>query len=233
MKLTEREVILLEELRDLYRKKALENLEKRVSEVYNERADLFQRLLGGLKSQNTRKNHITQAELRSCVVYSPDTGLFKEIDKIDGVNFAGRTLGKIYKNGYVYIVLKGGVYLAHRLAFMYMVGYFPENMVDHINRDRADNRWSNLREVNHSCNVRNSPLSSKNTTGVKGVSFMPRCRNKWCASIGTGKTGKIIGYFENLDLAAMARWEAEKEHGYPNCYSESSAFKYLVERGIL
>ena len=49
----------------------------------------------------------------------------------------------------------------------------------------------------------------------------------------TGKTGKIIGYFENLDLAAMARWEAEKEYGYPNCYSESSAFKYLVERGIL
>lgn len=62
--------------------------------------------------------------------------------------------------------------------------------VDHINGDRSDNRKCNLREATRSQNLWNSEISSRNTSGAKGVDFMKN-KNKWRVRI-TAKKGVVI-----------------------------------------
>lgn len=89
---------------------------------------------------------ITQQRLKELFEYTPDTGLFIRKIRV-GNQIAGNIAGSLKKDGYVYIKIDSKPYKAHRLAFLYMEGYMPEE-VDHINRDCSDNRWCNLRASN-------------------------------------------------------------------------------------
>jgi hypothetical protein len=73
-----------------------------------------------------------------------------------------------YRNekGYLLIRHEGHQMLAHRRAFYLMTGECPA-IIDHINRDPSDNRWSNLRAVTAQLNVHNQ--AARNSTGLKGV----------------------------------------------------------------
>jgi hypothetical protein len=84
----------------------------------------------------------------------------------------------------------------------------PEGVaVDHINGDTLDNRHANLRFATASQNARNSTLSSRNTSGFKGVSF-DRTRGKWRASIKDSDRKHTIGRFDSALDAARAYDEA-------------------------
>lgn len=94
--------------------------------------------------------------------------------------------------------------------------------IDHINRDRLDNRRSNLRVVDYSLNGFNKGKQSNNTSGHVGVSWEKK-RNKWETHIKVNGKKKFLGYFDDIDDAIKVRKEAEVEY-----YGELRNSKYDV-----
>ena len=92
---------------------------------------------------------LTQTLLRERLHYNPDSGVFTS--KTRNI---GRPVGSISADGYRRIDLFRKKYQAHRLAYLYVEGQLPpDDMdVDHINGDRLDNRWVNLRLMPSSVN---------------------------------------------------------------------------------
>ena len=111
---------------------------------------------------------MTQEYLKTILRYNPSTGIFKWRKPGHG-RPKNKIAGCKNNNGYIFITHNGKKYQAHRLAFLYMDGYFPENFVDHINRNPCDNRWDNLREVSAQCNAQNSAVRKRNNTGITGI----------------------------------------------------------------
>lgn len=175
---------------------------------------------------------LSQKDLKSLLDYDPDTGLFKWKKKIGKKIIIGSIAGSKNRCGYMQIRIRGVIYLSHRLAVLWMEGYFPENEVDHINRNRADNKWANLREVSHRCNLINCKLGLNNKSGVKGVSFNTK-KSLFRSRIKTNKKDICLGNFPKLIDAVFARWQAELKYGFPNCISDSTAFLYLKSHNAL
>ncbi len=170
---------------------------------------------------------ITQEQLKEVLHYDPETGVFTRTKKTVGGVKKYPIAGHVNKSkGYREIFANGKLYRAGRLAWLYIEGYWPEHQIDHINRIKDDDRWSNLRHVSHQCNMRNSKVNIKNTSGIKGVSWSKKAQ-KWVAYIQVVPHYSHLGFFISKKDAAQARWEAEVEHGYPNCNTTSSAYQYL------
>ena len=159
---------------------------------------------------------ITQAQLKKVIHYSPETGVFTWLVKRNGYN-GGVNPGDVATNdnglGYLRICIDQKRYVASRLAFLYMMGEFPKDNVDHISGDTEDNRWCNLRAVSHRDNMRNMKLHKTNTSGQTGVSFHKQY-GKYHAYIYTGGKRILIGYYNDLVDAITARKEAEAKYGY-------------------
>lgn len=97
----------------------------------------------------------------------------------------------------------------NRLSMHLLLLQAPEGKeIDHINRDKLDNRRSNLRIVTRNENQWNRGLSRNNRSGIKGVSFIQKCK-KWYASIWYESKCYNLGLYENLEDAVIARKEAE------------------------
>ena len=175
---------------------------------------------------------LTQERLRELLHYNPETGVF--------TNLVTRTynckkddiIGHVHTSGHIRTQLCGKFYYAHRLAWMYIYGYMPENEIDHINRDRADNRIKNLREVTRQCNSRNGSVRINNKSGVTGV-FWSKREEKWQAKITVDFISIDLGQFKNIEDAIKKRWLAEVKYKFPNCNSTSSAYEYLKEKSLL
>ena len=82
--------------------------------------------------------------------------------------------GSLDKDGYLMIKIKGKKYRAHRLVYAYHNGHFPSLEIDHINRDRTNNRIENLREVDRQSNVDNTTKKINKDTGVVGI-YKDKC----------------------------------------------------------
>ncbi len=160
---------------------------------------------------------LTQDALRDLVSYDPETGVFLWRDRPDDIGWsrknAGKEAGWIDTSvGYRRIGLFNVYHWAHRLAWLYMVGPIqPGGEIDHINGDRTDNRWDNLRVATHAQNGHNVGLRRNNTSGVKGVSWTAS-RGKWAATITMNGRLKHLGRFDNFEDAVAARRAAEAEY---------------------
>jgi len=85
--------------------------------------------------------------------------------------------------------------------------------VDHINNNRCDNRWSNLRGVDRAGNAMNALMRKDNKSGVKGVSWKKK-NSKWVVQASINGRVRHIGLFDDLELAELVAIEArEKYHG--------------------
>lgn len=164
--------------------------------------------------------------LHEVITYNSKTGIFRWKVSRYGCK-AGTVAGYKRTDGYIAIVIDNKLYLAHRLAWFYVHGYFPENGLDHINQIRDANWIKNLREVSRACNLRNSKDRVDNTSGVKGVYWHKQAK-KWHARIVINNKQIYLGLFTTKLAAAVARHEAEIEDDWPNCETfQSSAFKYM------
>ena len=161
---------------------------------------------------------ITQRQLKEQLHYEEETGRFTWIIN-RGPARKGAEAGDVHvtrgKN-YRRIGVLGYRPKAHRLAFLYVTGSFPDGEVDHEDGDGLNNRWSNLRAVTHAENGKNIRLQINNVSGAAGVCWRKRVK-KWQARINANGARKHIGYFTNKEDAIAARKLAEIEFGYhPN-----------------
>lgn len=86
----------------------------------------------------------------------------------------------------------------------------PHLEVDHADGDGLNNQRANLRVCTHAENLRNQKLNKANTSGYKGVTWDARS-GKWQAQIKFWQRHYVLGHFVNLEDAARARAEAERE----------------------
>lgn len=151
--------------------------------------------------------------LREQLEYNPESGKFFWRVCRSGVRRAGIEAGcKSLKTGYVFIGIDGRLYLAHRLAWFYVHGAWPDRGIDHINRDRADNRLANIRPADQQQNAANSPARSTSRSGVKGVSWC-KSTQMWRATITVNGKQKTIGRYESISDAAAA-YQQEAMHAF-------------------
>ena len=138
--------------------------------------------------------------LRMELTYNPQTGVFTRRGDT-------KVSGRIATKGYRQIMVLGKRYMAHRLAWLYIHGEWPADQLDHINRNKDDNRIENLREVSNKQNQENIPHWSHNTSGRRGVRFL---RGGWIAEIVQHKRKIHLGRFDNIIDAVAARMRAER-----------------------
>lgn len=156
----------------------------------------------------TFRRDLTADELRAWVDYNPETGEFTtKPRKIGTTQYFGKTrmpavtLARKCKDG----VIRS--FYAHRLAFLWMTGEWPEAEVDHINNDSTDNRWSNLRAASHIENNWNKDFA--NLLGASGLIGANRHKASglWRATFRR----KHLGYFATAEEAHEAYKKAAIE----------------------
>lgn len=136
--------------------------------------------------------------LKEILNYDPESGKFTWKINRKGPGKAGVAAGKRRESGYVVIGIDGSSLSAHRVAWIMMHGFLSKNMtIDHINRDKADNRIINLRVCGLSDNSFNKPVYKNNKCGLKGVYFDESRRGdeKWRAQIYVNKKRISLGVF--------------------------------------
>lgn len=122
----------------------------------------------------------------------------------------GDQVGCICKtHGYVMLGHGGKLYRAHHIVWSMFKGSIPKGMeIDHINGNRADNRFENLRCVSKTENMRNRAIPVNNTSGEIGVQRRPNGKYQVCIS------GKTVGTFASFDDAVIARRSAAIARGF-------------------
>lgn len=145
--------------------------------------------------------------------YEPDTGLlFWRVARTNGVK-AGDQAGSISSDGYRRIRLFATEYRAHRVAWCLYYGEWPTKEIDHINLKKTDNRICNLRQASRSENRCNSPRSSNNKAGIKGVCYLASI-DKWQVSIMKNGKNHYLGWYATAQKAQAAYAAKARElHG--------------------
>lgn len=149
--------------------------------------------------------------LRDLLNYRPETGMFCWRETNSNRAKAGSIAGtRDKRKGYIYIRIDGRRYLAHRLAWLYVTGEWPEHQVDHRDLNPSNNKWSNLRAATDSDNKAN-----RRGHGAlpKGVIFdRRRSVHPYYARIMVRGVFHHIGSFETAEQAAAAYSKAARKH---------------------
>lgn len=158
-----------------------------------------------------RERELTSQRLKEVIHYDPDTGIFTWV-KNTLASVIGKRAGGIHALGYRSIGIDYKRYLEHNLAWLYMTGKMPKRQIDHINRDRADNRWENLRDVSRAENNVNKGLCYSNTSGYPGVTLRRRkigARTPYWAYLHVDTICRDLGRYDTIAEARVARLLAE------------------------
>lgn len=158
----------------------------------------------------SREHELSHEKLLSLLKYNPETGEFTWINGIKGKSKAGKVAGSRSKN-YIIIKINGIPYNAHRMACFYMTGSWPVECMDHIDRNKHNNKWSNLRQANRCENSRNRSAPSNSSSGLLGVCKVSKS-NLWRAVIKHNGKQIHLGRFKTLEEASKARKMAEVKY---------------------
>lgn len=152
---------------------------------------------------------MTQERLKELMRYDAGTGDLIRVVKMKQVE-AGGIAGWVENNGYRRVCIDGRRYLAHRVAWLYVHGKWPEHEIDHINGVRDDNRIANLRSATHAENAQNRGKRPDNSSGLQGVSWHV-WHKKWAANIRVHQKLRHLGYFDTPEAAHAAYLAAKAE----------------------
>lgn len=151
------------------------------------------------------KRRFSHEELLSIIHYNAETGEFTWLRTIHSRAIKGTKAGTLSKkHGYVSIQIFGYVYKAHRLAWFYMTGAWPGNKIDHRDRVKSNNIFSNIRDVTHSMNMQNQSKAHKeSTSNFIGVS-LHKSTGKWCVQlVRKGVKKRHYGLFDSEEKASQ------------------------------
>ena len=158
---------------------------------------------------------INQTMLKELLDYNLETGDMIWINpskyhqdlkgKIAGVATIAHS-GKLYQN----IQINGRKYKRSRLAWMWMTGSWPKDMIDHVDGNSMNDAWCNLREADCFTNAWNHKKRQKKSPLPMGVRQAQS--GKYVARISCNKKHITIGTFENPEIAHQAYCEARREY---------------------
>ena len=164
------------------------------------------------------KHDLTVERLKELFNYDSQTGVFTHRTNRRGRTRAGDVAGVIQKvMGYRVIGVDGHSYRAHRLAWLYEYGHWPEHLIDHRNGIPDDNRIANLRDVTRNVNMQNKRRAhSQNKSGMLGVSAY---KYGWRAKIEHQNKTLSLGTFKTAEAARAAYLDAKMQlhEGYHPC----------------
>jgi hypothetical protein len=146
-----------------------------------------------------------QDTLKAKYDYDPETGVFRRKTSW-GRQKTGDEAGCVSPQGYRYLSFHGRATPAHRLAWLWVYGTWPPADVDHLNRDRLDNRIANLRSATRSENCHN--VAARSASGLKGISAASKSAS-WHARIMVSRKQIYLGSYTTPEEAAAARKGAE------------------------
>lgn len=143
---------------------------------------------------------LSHKRLTELLDYDPVTGIFIRKISISNRTKVGEVAGSISK-GYRQITVDGIRYEAHRLAWFFHYGHWPNGIVDHEDHDGLNNRIKNLRDTGKQGNSANSLRNQNNRSGYKGVSPF---RKSFRATIRVNGRLQHLGCFSDPKDAAAA-----------------------------
>lgn len=150
----------------------------------------------------------TYTEIAEVLNYIPETGELIWL-RSSGNAKAGARAGCYSQNlKYRLVGVLGEYYYEHRVAWLLHYGEWPRGYVDHINRDKLDNRITNLRVCTKQQNIANAGPKKHNKLGVKGVY---RRKDKFRACIRVHGRTKNLGTFDTVQEAAAAYATAARD----------------------
>jgi hypothetical protein len=163
-----------------------------------------------MKVSRTKEAALSAERLRELFDYDPEVGDFvRKVTRKGRRARIGAIAGADTGQGYIAISIGDYLYKSHRLAFLYMLGRWPLDEVDHINGVRNDNRWRNLREVTSAQNTHNQRAAHRNnSTGYLGVKFYG---GSYRAAINFRGRRTYIGSFDTGEAAHAAYVKAKQE----------------------
>lgn len=148
--------------------------------------------------------------LKSIIHYDRKTGVLRRIFNYGTCRPCNVVLSSASKDGYIKVGVFGKTYSAHRIAWFYVRGRWPVGDIDHIDGNKANNAFSNLREVPHRINSQNRVKASKeSSSGFLGVSTAPF--SKWVARIAVDGKNKYLGHYTTPEAAHEAYLSAKRK----------------------
>ena len=173
-----------------------------------------------LRERATRNGRISADEVRALLHYDPVTGIFRwkvreTVKRNWNTRYAGKVAGA-HRNGksrHIQIVIHKRIYLAHRLAWLYVTGEWPTSQIDHKDTNQSNNKWLNLRKASQPQNMMNRGKNKNNKSGFKGV-YKETHTGLWVARITANRHIYILGRYSSPEMAHAAyRAAATRLHG--------------------
>lgn len=149
---------------------------------------------------------ISASEIRKLISYDPDTGEIRWRASKQGRNANGKA-GYTDKRGYVKVGINYKCYFAHNLIYLYMMGEWPTNVLDHKDLNPGNNSWENLRPATNEQNCHNRSVHRDNKLGLKGVD---KHKRGYRARITLSGKRIELGHFSTPEEASVAYNEAAK-----------------------
>jgi hypothetical protein len=153
---------------------------------------------------------ISQKEALELFEYNSFSGALCWKKTLDNRAPKGKQAGYI-NNGYIRIGINRKSYAAHRIIWLIIKGEWPKKQIDHIDGNRSNNKWGNLREATPYENLWNSKKHKNNSSQYKGVYYHKRS-HKWIARIRVHPKRIWIGSFSSALLASKAYEKEEKKY---------------------
>lgn len=151
------------------------------------------------------------ARLRQLLWYEPETGVFVRLVRTtNSVQVGDVVSGSSNGKGYLQIRIDGRKYRSHRLAWLYMTGEWPDYELDHVDGNKGNNAWTNLRPSTRSLNLQNLKKALKNNR-LQLLGVTQTSRSCYIARINVKGDRRYLGAFPSALAAHEAYLSAKRQ----------------------